>query len=231
MGKEKREPRGPRLELAGSLCVAFVNTAAPRPDNAQQGVGSYAELLIWGRQTHILSVAEAERLAQIARERPADAAAVLSRAVELREALRRIFRALWSHVPPPDDALRLLNGALREVLSQASLGPGKESLTLGWSAPEDALDGVLRGVVVSAMETLTSPDAHRVRKCAATDCGTHFVDRSPSRRRRWCAVQPCGNRAKSLRYYYRKGKKEREHSLNKVRPDRIRRKRPPQVKR
>ncbi len=207
--------------MAGSLCVAFVNTAAARPENDQQGVTSYAELLTWGQQTHLLSAAEAERLARIAKERPEEAAAVLSRAVALREALRRIFRALWSHKPAPADALQLLNLALREAFSQASLGPGEKGMTIGWIGSEDALDRMLWGVVHSAMETLTSTDAYCVRKCAAADCGLHFVDRTPSRRRKWCVPELCGNRVKALRYYYRKAKKKRDdhENLRAPRPD------------
>lgn len=230
-----RTPPGPQLELAGALSVAFVNTAAARwPENSQLGVASYADLLNWGRRAGLLSASEAERLSKVARERSEEADAVLARALELREALRRIFQALRAGRPAPEDALQRLNTALREAFSHAALGSdvlGEEGLSLGWTGSEDALDRILWEVARSALETLTSPDAYRVRKCAAADCGLHFLDRTPSRRRKWCAVNPCGNRAKALRFYYRRGKKERDARINKLRPDRIRRKRPRTVKR
>lgn len=235
MAKKKTpKPPGPQLELAGSLCVAFVNTAAARLENTQMGVSCYADLLTWGRKAGLLSASDAGRLSKVAQERPEDAEAVLSRAVELREALRRTFQALWAGDPVPEDALELLNAALRESFSHAALDSselGEEGFALGWTGSEDALDRLLWDVVRSAVETLTSADAYRVRKCAAADCGLHFLDRSPSRRRRWCAPKPCGSRVKALRYYYRKAKKVRDRHDDYVKPDRIRRKRPRTVQR
>ena len=67
-------PRGPQLELAGELCVTFVNTAGARADNRRQGVSSFAELVTWSREVGIVSAHEAERLRRRAAERPAEAA-------------------------------------------------------------------------------------------------------------------------------------------------------------
>jgi hypothetical protein len=38
--------------------------------------------------------------------------------------------------------------------------------------------------------------AHRIRVCAAEDCGLLFVDASRPGRRRWCSMERCGNLAK-----------------------------------
>ncbi len=48
-----------------------------------------------------------------------------------------------------------------------------------------------------------------VRQCAAEDCRLFFVDRSPTGYRRWCERKTCGHRAANLRYWNRRGKKER----------------------
>lgn len=61
-------------------------------------------------------------------------------------------------------------------------------------------------VARSAAELLTSPDAQRVRECALRSCSWLFVDRSRNRRRRWCDMKTCGNRAKARRHYRRKQK-------------------------
>ena len=50
MPKKSLPPRGPQLELAGDLSVAFVNTAGARDKKRQQPVTTYAELLIWSKQ-------------------------------------------------------------------------------------------------------------------------------------------------------------------------------------
>ena len=62
------------MELAGDLAVAFVNTAAAREKNRQQGVASYAELLTWSLGTGLLQALDAERLSRKAAAEPQAAA-------------------------------------------------------------------------------------------------------------------------------------------------------------
>jgi predicted RNA-binding Zn ribbon-like protein len=38
--------------------------------------------------------------------------------------------------------------------------------------------------------------ARHIRVCAAENCGLLLVDTSRPRRRRWCSMEHCGNRAK-----------------------------------
>jgi predicted RNA-binding Zn ribbon-like protein len=47
-----------------------------------------------------------------------------------------------------------------------------------------------------AIDLFGGPLAHRIRVCAADDCGLLFVDASRPGRRRWCSMERCGNRAK-----------------------------------
>lgn len=54
-----------------------------------------------------------------------------------------------------------------------------------------------------AIDLFSGPFAHRIRVCAALDCGLLFVDASRPCRRRWCSMQRCGNLAK-VRDYRRK---------------------------
>ena len=67
-------------------------------------------------------------------------------------------------------------------------------------------DGYGHGAVPvarSAAELLTSPRATRVHECESDTCTWLFVDRSHARRRRWCDMSSCGNRAKARRHYAR----------------------------
>jgi len=58
-------------------------------------------------------------------------------------------------------------------------------------------------VAWSAADLLTSGRVARVRACADRRCGWMFLDASRSRRRRWCSMEACGNRAKARRHYRR----------------------------
>ncbi|MGC4762555.1 CGNR zinc finger domain-containing protein [Micromonospora sp. DT46] len=46
------------------------------------------------------------------------------------------------------------------------------------------------------MDLFTGPYRDRIRECATHDCYLVFVDTSRPGRRRWCAMERCGNRHK-----------------------------------
>ncbi|WP_347879766.1 CGNR zinc finger domain-containing protein [Streptomyces sp. Tu 2975] len=55
---------------------------------------------------------------------------------------------------------------------------------------------LLSTVARDAVDLFTGPYAHRVRECGSHDCRLVFVDTSRPGRRRWCAMERCGNRSK-----------------------------------
>ena len=56
---------------------------------------------------------------------------------------------------------------------------------------------VLSTLARDAVDLFTGPMAGRIRRCAGTNCPLVFVDMSRPGRRRWCAMERCGNRAKA----------------------------------
>jgi len=213
MPRKKPPPRDPQLDLAGALCVAFVNTAGARDNNRQQGLKSYAELVTWGQQAGVLSANEAERLRRVASERPEDAEAVYARAAKLRHALARIFVATFLDKSPDDANLGTVNAAVAEATRVLRLVPQDSGVAVGWSGDDDALDRMLWPVAFSALETLVAITGHpHVRQCAAKGCYRYFLVRSGSRKRIFCSAV-CGNRARSLDYYFRKGRAVREKQI------------------
>lgn len=66
------------------------------------------------------------------------------------------------------------------------------------SSSSDPLVAIAR----SAMHLVFSPEAAAVKACAA--CDWLFVDRSRGKRRKWCDMRSCGNRAKAARHYRRR---------------------------
>ena len=179
MPRRKQPPRGPQLELAGALCVAFVNTAGARDRNRQQRAESYADLLAWGRQANVLSASQAEQLSRRAAERPGEAKAAFTRIAKLRSSLCRIFRAIASEKELPDADLALVNEALAEAMPAVRLVRGEGGVTVGWAGDEDALDRMIWPVLFSVMELLTSLEGRpHVRQCAAPECDLFFVPSS-----------------------------------------------------
>ena len=140
------------------------------------------------------------------RVRPIDAAGVLQQAIELREAIYRIFVAVAHQVEVSIDSADLdrFNRALSRVLTQARIVPAANGFIWTWNGSEEALDQVLWPVARSAMDLLTSADLGRVRECACESCGWLFLDTSKNRSRRWCSMEACGNRTKARRHYARR---------------------------
>jgi predicted RNA-binding Zn ribbon-like protein len=210
MAKKAPPARGPQLELAGDLSVAFVNTAGAREDNRQLDVGSYAELLAWGRQAGVLSAVEVERLGRRAAERPADAKTAFGWIAKVRSCLSRVFVAIEKGEEWPAGEHATVNEALAAAMPGIRLVPGEKGVTVDWAGDEDALDRMLAPVLFSAFQLLLSLEGRpHVRRCAGPGCDLFFVDATPSGRRRWCDMKTCGSRVKALRYYHKRGKKNR----------------------
>ena len=200
------EEQTPIFEFTGNwLCLDFANTMSDRPsDSPQELLNSYNDLVSWAVQAHIVTENEAEQLRNEAVSRPAEASAVLKRAIDLREAIYRIFSALGNDSSAEEADLVILNGALSEGMAHAHLVPKANVFSWDWSGKEDALERILWLVARSAADLLVSEELDTVRVCASEDCQWLFLDTSKNKSRRWCDMKSCGNRAKARRHYQRK---------------------------
>jgi predicted RNA-binding Zn ribbon-like protein len=188
------------FELSGGcLCLDFANTLDNRlTGRAQELLTGYADLVSWSRQTGLVTDTEAERLTQEGARRPAAAAAVLKRAITLREAIYRIFSAVAAGRAPTAADVDILNQVLSQGRALWQVTITADGFKWRWAG---ALDRMLWPVAQSAADLLTSAELSAVRECAAGDCGWLFLD--TSHRRRWCSMKSCGNRMKARRHYSR----------------------------
>jgi predicted RNA-binding Zn ribbon-like protein len=198
--------KGPNFEFSGGeLCLDFANTAdwhaSPKP---QENLNSYSDLLVWGQMAGVLSDAEVQQLWQSAQTDPAKAQTALTRAIDLREAIYRIFVRLVDQETPSQSDLDILNYALQRALPHLRVEPSAEGFSFEWEVGDQDLERVLWPVVWSAADLLTSEDLDRVGQCADDrGCGYLFFDTSRNHSRRWCSMESCGNRAKAMRHYQR----------------------------
>lgn len=190
--------------LGGRLSLDFANTvdwhASQRPI---EFLTSYSELVAWSVHAEVLTQGQGEQLRQEAAAHPADAEAVLRRAISLREATYRVFSAISHGLRPEESDLTVLNTELAGLLAQSRLGWRGDSLDWQWAGGARALDRMLWAVVRDASDLLTSGELDRVGQCADQRCGWLFLDTSRNRSRRWCSMAYCGNRAKARRHYER----------------------------
>jgi predicted RNA-binding Zn ribbon-like protein len=188
------------------ICLDFANTADWHASgNPREQLHTYADLVSWSQNQRLLTDREVGQLTEEAACRPTDAAAVLERAIALREAIYRVFSAAAGGRFPAATDLALLNGALSEALRRLEVIRVAGTFAWGWAGDGGALDRMLWPVVRSAAELLTSEKLARVGQCADDrGCGFLFLDMSRNRSRRWCDMKDCGNRAKARRHYHRK---------------------------
>jgi predicted RNA-binding Zn ribbon-like protein len=187
------------------VCLAFANTLRwHASDHPKETLHSYADLVAWARGAALVSEREEQQLLRDAAARPAEAGQAFHRALALREAIYRIFVALI-HAGSPDEAdLSELNATLAQITTGARVVRTPKGWAWQWSQPEEALDGPIGLIARSAAELLISEQRERVGQCADDrGCGWLFLDTSKNRRRRWCDISDCGNRAKQRRRYQR----------------------------
>lgn len=200
--------------VGGRLSLDFANTVDWHAgDNRIEYLLGYSDLVAWGRHAGVLSIPQAQTLFQQADLCPAGAAAVLERAIALRESIYRLFSAV-SHSRSPETAdLATFNEELGQALSQSRIIETAEGFDWDTTGTGDALDQILWPVVRDAADLLTSNSLRRIRECAGDRCGWLFLDTSRNGRRRWCAMEDCGNRAKARRHYQRsRAQQPQQHS-------------------
>lgn len=188
--------------VGGRLCLDFTNTVGHRGEVIERDrLREYEDLLLWGEKAGVLADGEREELLRTA-ALTGNADAVFRRAIDLREALYRVFLAVAEGEEAVPADLEILNRELARAMARARVVATPEGFAWGWDdAPEP--DRVLWPVVRSAADLLVSPELQRVGKCAGERCAWLFLDTSKNRSRRWCVMKDCGNREKVRRHYRR----------------------------
>ena len=198
-------PTGHEFELTGgALCLDFTNTLGDRPRSINEHLGDYEDVIRFSRQAETLPAEALDELLRLSAEHPRKARGAFKRAIGLREALYRIFGSLANAGELRSEDIELLNSELSQTLHQLELRAHDGAFEWAWAGPADSLDRPLWPVIRSAAELLASDEAESVRECASGTCSWLFIDRSRTKRRRWCDMSTCGNRAKARRHYQRR---------------------------
>jgi predicted RNA-binding Zn ribbon-like protein len=189
-------PQNEPFEFSGgALCLDFANTLGNRPQGKGETLHVPRDLARWGVAAGLLDPDAGRRSV---------AGSSFTRAIAFREGLYRIFSARASARSPERSDLDLLNGYLGRALKHLRLEPDGSDYRWDWAGSPEPVDRLLWSVARSAAQLLTSPELDRIRECASDRCSWLFLDFSRSRRRRWCDMKTCGNRAKARRHYRRR---------------------------
>ena len=189
--------------IGGALCLDFANTVDWRTtEHPTDWLHDYAELIAWCRHAEVLEAPQARRLLKRAAADPSGAQSAFARAIELREAIYRLFATSTEGSLGRD--LALLNGVLTDAMAHLRLTSAEVGFVWSWYDVEDCLSWPSGLIARSAADLLTSEKRDRVRECAGPGCAWLFLDMSRNCSRRWCDMADCGNRAKARRNYARR---------------------------
>jgi predicted RNA-binding Zn ribbon-like protein len=199
--------------IGGRLCLDFVNTVDGRKNDSARRksqsvnslvlgdkLGDYSDLVAWSQHSGIVTATEAGRLIQESKRKAAEAKVVFDRAMELREALHRIFKATVTGRMPQSVDLETVNDELLKARNHERLTSTEKGFKWEWVGSEAALDRMLWSIAYSGTEFLSTGDLLRLRECGGEECGWLFEDTSRNRSRQWCHMQDCGNLAKVRRF-------------------------------
>lgn len=192
-------------KLGGRISLGFVNTCDWRTsEDPKESLESYENLVAWCRRVRILSEQDARILLGQAEGHSREAAAVLEKAIDLREAMYGIFSAVSHGHSPEREDLDSFNAVLSATMARSRIVPGEDGFVWDQVDSEKTLDRMLYVIVHDAADLLTSKWLARVGECAGDGCGWLFLDTSRNRSRQWCSMDSCGNRAKARRFYKKK---------------------------
>ncbi|KYK16879.1 zf-CGNR multi-domain protein [Streptomyces sp. CC71] len=166
----------------GALCLELLTTGGP---------GAYARWEVLHRPEDLVDWVGRSRLPgglELTVEQ-----ADVRRARTLRDALFLLTVDRAHGRPLRPEHVAVVNAAAAEAPLAARI---EADGTRGW-APGATGARLLSTVARDAIDLFTGPYADRVRECGADDCRLLFVDTSRPGRRRWCAMEHCGNREKA----------------------------------
>ena len=192
--------------IGGHLALDFVNTVDWRGDPTRRRdlLATFEDLLEWAKTAKLLTAGAVRTMVAAAQRDQARAIRSLRRARRLREVLARVLEAAGRDAPPAARDLRRLNIFLAAALEHRRLEVRRTGFVWSWANAEgDTFDSLLRPIVLAAAELLASDSRRQIHECGGEGCGWLFLDTSRNRRRRWCTMRGCGNRAKARRFYER----------------------------
>jgi predicted RNA-binding Zn ribbon-like protein len=204
MSDEKRNAGTLKL-LGGRLCLDFTNTLDWRgTDTPVEFLNTYPDLIAWSRHAGICTPEETRQLIKMAKHSAAEAQQVRKQAIGLRETIYRIFSAVSQNKNPSPKDLADFNQHLAGSMKALQIVKTKVGFSWNTTGDKSRLGWLLNPIIRCAAELLVSDQLKNIKSCADPACAWLFLDISRNKRRRWCDMQDCGNRAKASRFYKKK---------------------------
>jgi predicted RNA-binding Zn ribbon-like protein len=170
---------------ADRLALDFAATLAERGTTDHEKLPRPEDFAAWAVEAGMVT------------EPPEVTARQLAAAINVREALYRVLSAaLDGRAPAAED---------RDLVNRAAASPRLvfQLLPSGTVTRTGTVGAVLAELACDCLDLLGSEQWTLLRRCSDPKCTRLFIDRSRGRRRRWCDMKGCGDRAKAAAYRQR----------------------------
>ncbi|WP_339514241.1 CGNR zinc finger domain-containing protein [Pseudomonas sp. RL_15y_Pfl2_60] len=192
--------------IADDILLDFLNTTGAKDkQRTNERLHSSRALFDWALAAQLISEGEHQRLLQQDKADTASAGRELEQIILWREAVHGLMRAYANSHAPEAVAVKAVETAIKQALASAQLRhsvgePGFWDI----DAEQTGLPTIRHRLALHLNKGLTGGQYQQVKECEA--CTWLFIDTSRSRRRRWCSMSTCGNRAKARRFYQNENK-------------------------
>ena len=196
--------RPPAMFLADDRGLDFLNSLAVPVDDEVEWLASGDDLLAWLEAAQLVDAQALAMVRGIARPRELDAVAAQARSLRewFRDFVERhrgkpLARATAAELEPLNQLLARDEAFVQVVARpRADLHEGDGSFALVSQRRWNSAESLLLPIAQAMAELVARADFTDVKKCESSTCVLHFLDTTRGRRRRWCNMAVCGNRAK-----------------------------------
>ena len=171
--------------IADRPALDFVSTVAERGTTKEERLRTPEDLVAWAGQAGLVDDLRSVTRAQ------------LDQAKTVREAIFGLVAALIDETAPGEGQHERINEAA------ARPGPVLRLDDDGIVHRTGGFDALLALLATDCLDLHDSPDRSALHWCSDEKCTRAVVDRSHGRRRRWCGMKGCGDRAKAAAYRQR----------------------------
>ncbi|MBC7789990.1 MAG: CGNR zinc finger domain-containing protein [Anaerolineae bacterium] len=183
------------------LWLDFVNTDETRKGARLDMLADFESLVKWLNAAAVLDSERSASIRRRAQQQPAGATAALTDARRIRSALRLLAeRGAMSSEVSSNTVVEINRVLGRSAGTRRLEGRADGAFVRSFVPVGDAFAGLMIPVVESAADALVFGELPRVRSCGDPRCHRVFFDNTKNRRRRWCDMATCGNRAKAARH-------------------------------
>ena len=210
----------PPMFVTGAPALDFLNSVAVPADTEVEWLGSGEDLLDWLEQAGLVQSDVLQDVRKTAGPGELDAAAAQARA--LREWFRgfvvqhkghRLTRKAINQLEPLNRLLAR-DEAFGQIVPRSKRARSEDAASdlewvplRRWRSP----DALLLPIAKAMADLLATADFTCVKGCEWHTCTLHFLDTTRGRKRRWCSMSVCGNRAKQAAHRDRLTQTRKKH--------------------